>query len=48
MDKKLIVNSVGTAWFIGFALAVFIIILLNTVSKHIKLELYNKVFCPDA
>ena len=46
-SQKILVNSVGQAWFIGFIVAISILLLLNTLAKYTKVEFYNKIFCPS-
>jgi len=44
---KIKLNSTGEAWFMGFSFALFLTLTLSTIARYIKLEFYNKVFCPE-
>jgi uncharacterized integral membrane protein len=43
--ENITVSTVGTAWFIGFVVAILLIIILNVISQNIDTNYYNKIFC---
>lgn len=47
VKNKLIINTVGQAWFTGLILAIAIIMFLNILSRYLNFEYYNKIFCPN-
>lgn len=45
MANRLVINTTGTAWFLGFSLAFISLLILLLIKNYTKLGFYDKIFC---
>jgi len=45
MENKIELSTVSNSWFIGFTIAIFIILIWNIISQHTSKTYYHQIFC---